>query len=240
MIDEEFIDIVGFKVKPFTSVKAAADWIMTRQNGLYKGAAIALNAEKIINNIDHPPYIRKMESFSFFYPDGMPIIWLLRRRGIQSARVPGVELWEELMKRAGILGLRVYLLGGSEDVNKATCDKLELEYGITNIRRQNGFFDDQNVILDDIKSFCPDIVTVAQGSPRQEKFIVAAFETYPDAFYMGVGGTYDVYTGKVTRAPHWMRSNGLEFLYRLFKSPTRLPRYVSLIRFLKLYLLYRI
>lgn len=229
--------ITGLDVTSFSSVSNAADWIFKNSSGMYHGAFIGLNAEKVTLHRDNPKVLNGLAPFSIFYPDGTPIVWMMDRKNIKTVRIPGVELWVELMQRAGAKGLRVYLLGASEEINQATAEKLSVDFSIDNIMRRNGYFNasQQAEILNEIVEFEPHIVTVALGSPRQEKFITDAYTAYPDAFYMDVGGTYDVFTGKAKRAPPWMRENGLEFLYRFLINPSRIGRYLILFKFLYLF-----
>ena len=76
------------------------------------------------------------------------------------------------------------------------------------------------------------IITVAMGSPRQEILMRDCRQVYPDALYMGVGGTYDVFTGHVKRAPKVWQNLGLEWLYRLLSQPSRITRQLRLLRYL--------
>ncbi|WP_420068332.1 WecB/TagA/CpsF family glycosyltransferase, partial [Actinobacillus pleuropneumoniae] len=102
---------------------------------------------------------------------------------------------------------------------------------------QDGYFDnkEQRAVIERIKRSGAKLVTVAMGSPKQEKFIADAAREYPDCLYMGVGGTYDVFIGKVKRAPKIWQDLGLEWLYRLLSQPTRWRRQVNLLRFLYYY-----
>ncbi|PLL09905.1 lipopolysaccharide N-acetylmannosaminouronosyltransferase, partial [Klebsiella pneumoniae] len=77
------------------------------------------------------------------------------------------------------------------------------------------------------------IVTVAMGSPRQEIFMRDCRRLYPHALYMGVGGTYDVFTGHVHRAPKFWQDLGLEWFYRLLLQPSRIKRQFRLLRYLR-------
>ncbi len=89
--------------------------------------------------------------------------------------------------------------------------------------------------MERVKASGASIVTVAMGSPRQELLIRDLYQVYPGALYMGVGGTYDVFTGRVKRAPLLWRKWGLEWLYRLLVQPTRWRRQIKLLRFLLYY-----
>jgi len=224
--------IEGFPVLGFDNVDEAATWILTTSDR--PNVAIALNAEKIVTGRREPHRFELLKKIAFFYPDGHPILWLLRRRRIWSRRIPGVDLWEAMMRKAG--DRKVFLLGASETVNQKTAERLRREFGVKNIHRRNGYFEDADRIIADICDYKPDIVTVAMGSPRQEEFIARAYEAYPDAFYMGVGGAYDVFVGRVKRAPAWMQSAGLEWLYRTLLEPWRWRRDLSRLKFLMLFL----
>lgn len=224
--------IDGFPVYGFDDVPSAARWILGTTNR--PNIAIALNAEKIVNSRANPKEFEDLKKIALFYPDGAPIVWLLRRQNKTSKRIPGVDLWLELMRAAG--KRKIYLLGASEEVNKATAHKLRADFGLENIHRRNGFFDNEDAIIQEIGRIQPDIITVAMGSPRQENFILRAQKVCPHAFFMGVGGTYDVFVGRIKRAPVWMQKIGMEWLYRTIKQPKRIPRDWLRLKFLFLYL----
>jgi UDP-N-acetyl-D-mannosaminouronate:lipid I N-acetyl-D-mannosaminouronosyltransferase len=90
----------------------------------------------------------------------------------------------------------------------------------------------RQALFDRIRDSGAQIVTVAMGSPRQEIFMRDCRVVHPDALYMGVGGTYDVFTGHVKRAPKGWQNLGLEWLYRLLSQPSRLKRQLRLLRYL--------
>ena len=88
-------------------------------------------------------------------------------------------------------------------------------------------------MLEDITEKRPDVVFVAMGSPKQELLMEEMLERHP-AIYQGLGGSFDVYTGNVKRAPKWWVDHNLEFAYRLVKQPSRIKRQIHLVRFLLL------
>ncbi|WP_249175702.1 WecB/TagA/CpsF family glycosyltransferase, partial [Clostridium tyrobutyricum] len=97
-----------------------------------------------------------------------------------------------------------------------------------------GFFDLENCnnIIEDIKEKRPYAIFVAMGSPRQDIFISRNMEKLPCNIFMGVGGSFDVFAGKVKRAPKWMVNIGIEWLYRVIKEPWRIKRLISIPKFL--------
>lgn len=141
------------------------------------------------------------------------------------------------MQRAGELGIPVFLVGGQPDVLAQTEAALRRRWGVNVVGAQDGYFspEQRNALFERIHASGAQIVTVAMGSPRQEILMRDCRAYYPQALYMGVGGTYDVFTGRVRRAPHLWRRFGLEWLYRLLSQPTRWRRQVKLLRFVAYY-----
>jgi UDP-N-acetyl-D-mannosaminouronate:lipid I N-acetyl-D-mannosaminouronosyltransferase len=111
--------------------------------------------------------------------------------------------------------------------------KLRSEYPEINIAGyRDGFLSASDIqqLEQDILSIKPDVIFVAQGSPRQEK-LMSRLQAKHQAIYMGLGGSFDVYTGKIKRAPVLFRNNGLEWLYRLISEPSRIKRQIVLVPF---------
>lgn len=200
------------------------------------GFAIAINAEKVVASLADPKLRNVVQQGTLLFPDGIAVVKTMRKKGVASERIPGCELWVELMKKVAESGQSVYLLGASEETNKATADKLKSEFGLQNLVRRNGFFEDDQSIINEVARVKPDIVTVALGSPRQEFLISKLRHVHPDAFYMGVGGSYDVFVGKVKRAPKIFCDLHLEWFYRLISQPKRIFRQGSLLRYFYLHI----
>ena len=141
----------------------------------------------------------------------------------------------EMLHKCAKEGKGVYLLGAQEEVLQECRKNLEKTIeGLKIVGYHNGFFDLDNCkdIVDDIKKSNPWALFVAMGCPRQEKFIEEHMDELPCTFYMGVGGSFDVFAGNTTRAPKWMISLGLEWLHRVLKEPWRIKRLTSIPKFL--------
>jgi UDP-N-acetyl-D-mannosaminouronate:lipid I N-acetyl-D-mannosaminouronosyltransferase len=197
-----------------------------------KSILVAVNAEKIL---------MADEAFSSFisknigYPDGIGAVWMLHRRGFSYAkRIPGVELWLNIIKTR-YLKNTFYLIGGKEEVIQKTVTALKDEFpGFRLLGYRNGYIkteQERSDLKQDIIDKKPDIVFVAMGSPIQEQLMQELHEAHP-AVYQGLGGSFDVFTGRVERAPEWWRNNNLEWAYRLYKQPWRIKRQIHLIKFL--------
>ena len=138
------------------------------------------------------------------------------------------------MARAGAEGTPVFLIGGKPEVLAQTEEKLRRQWNVNIVGSQDGYFkpEERQALFARVRDSGAKIVTVAMGSPRQEILMRDCRLVSPDALYMGVGGTYDVFTGHVKRAPTVWQNMGLEWLYRLLSQPTRIKRQIRLLRYL--------
>lgn len=181
----------------------------------------AVNARKLMTS---PDYIKEKINKNIGYVDGKGAIWAARRMGYKAPirRIPGVELWLNIIEV--FPDKRYYLVGAKDEVIKMTINKLQANYREINIvGYRNGYFDIEELpqLVDDIKEKKADIVFVAMGSPKQENIMIQMKKSHK-AIYMGLGGSFDVYTGAVKRAPKLYQKLGLEALYRILSSPKRL------------------
>ncbi len=191
---------------------------------------VAVNAEKILHATDES---RSIINRNIGYPDGIGAVWALKKKGCtQAVKIPGCELWLDIVKEYHTTK-SFYLLGGTDEVIGETVDRLKNEFpGINILSHRNGYLSDEerrNLILD-IAEKKPDIIFVAMGSPKQELLMEEMYRHHP-AVYQGLGGSFDVYTNKVKRAPKWWVENNLEWAYRLVNQPSRIKRQIHLVRF---------
>jgi N-acetylglucosaminyldiphosphoundecaprenol N-acetyl-beta-D-mannosaminyltransferase len=148
-------------------------------------------------------------------------------------RVTGVGLFEEMVKVASQDRKKVFLYGASPEVNQKAGQVLQERYPqLQVVGTRDGYEKNMDVVLKHIQVAQPDFLFVALGTPRQEKWIAEQLDQLPVQFVMGVGGTFDVLTGNVKRAPVWMQKLGLEWLHRLVTQPTRAGRMLNLPKFL--------
>lgn len=206
------------------------------EEGVKVGTLVAINAEKVLTSERDAQLRALIKEANYKYADGVSIVASIRRKYPQAevARVAGADLWEALMQRAGDLGTPVFLIGGQQEVLAQTETKLRSLWNVNIVGSQNGFFTpaQRDALFERVKASGAKVVTVAMGSPRQEILMRDCRKVYPDALYMGVGGTYDVFIGTVKRAPKAWQNLGLEWLYRLLTQPSRLPRQLRLLKYL--------
>jgi N-acetylglucosaminyldiphosphoundecaprenol N-acetyl-beta-D-mannosaminyltransferase len=150
-------------------------------------------------------------------------------------RVAGYDLMTECLQEAAEKGIPVYFLGARPQVLKQAVNKAQKRFpGLNVAGSRHGYFheDDEEDIVQEIRSLKPSLLLVALGVPKQEKWISRYREKLPPCAVIGVGGSFDVLAGKLTRAPGWMQRAGLEWLYRLAKEPARIGRAAVLPTFL--------
>lgn len=220
----------GVKVHPFKAYSELLEYVKGR-----KGILVAINAEKILHATSQT---RDIVNRNIGYCDGIGAVIALKKRGyIGVAKIPGCELWLKIIASLYIENKSFYLVGGKQEVIENTIGKLKAEYsGINIVNYRNGYIkteEEKQALIADIVEKKPDVVFVAMGSPKQEVLMEEMFQQHP-AIYQGLGGSFDVYTGNVKRAPKWWIDHNLEFAYRLVKQPSRIKRQIHLIRFLQL------
>ena len=144
---------------------------------------------------------------------------------------------EMLCSMSSEKGYKIFLYGAKEEVVKTAKKKLKEKYeNIKIVGTMNGYEKDEQKIIDAINKSNADIVFVALGSPKQENWILNNKEKINAKIFQGVGGSFDVISGNIKRAPKWMQKIGLEWLYRLIKEPKRIFRQIKLFKFLGLVL----
>lgn len=230
--------IRGLQLIGWRNMQHALDYLFAG-NTVRQGTLIAINAEKVLIAEEAPDVRALIDDAEFKYADGISVVRAIRKKYPQAdvSRVAGADLWEALMARAGADATPVFLVGGKPDVLAQTIDRLRQRWNVNIVGSQDGYFQPQEreALFNRIHQSGAKIVTVALGSPKQEVLMRDCRQTHPDALYMGVGGTYDVFTGRVKRAPQGWQNLGLEWLYRLLSQPRRITRQLRLLRFLSWY-----
>lgn len=196
------------------------------------GVLVAVNAEKIAHATEQ---MRGIINSNLGYPDGLGAVLGLRKKGHgHVVKMAGCELWLDIVKMH-FRNKSFYLVGARSSVIEATVAGLRSEFpGIQILAHRDGYIQndaERRALVKDVIAKSPDVVFVAMGSPAQEILMQEMREVHP-AVYMGLGGSFDVYTGRVRRAPSWWVNSHLEWLYRLLQEPSRVKRQVHLVGFL--------
>ena len=186
-----------------------------------------------INNKSLGKFFKREENL--IIPDGVGVIVLLKIfKKYVTKKIAGIEIMEDVLKISDSGKLGVYFLGSTTE---------NLDFAIKNISNKypdifikgshNGYFDEneEEKIIRDINEFKTDVLFIAMGSPKQDIFIAKHIDKLNCKIFMGVGGSFDVYAGKVKRAPKIMIKFGLEWLYRVMNEPFRIKRLISIPKF---------
>lgn len=217
----------GVEVYPFTSAEELISYVSG-----HPAILVAINAEKILHATDE---LKAIYNRNLGYSDGAGAVLALKKKGHQNAcKIAGCELWLKIIERYS-REKSFYLVGGKPEVIEETIQKLRADFPRINIvGYRDGYLkgNDDEVLIADIAEKKPDVVFVAMGSPKQELLMERMQRQHPEAIYQGLGGSFDVYTGRVERAPEWWIRHNLEFAYRLIKQPSRIKRQIHLVRFL--------
>ncbi|WP_417707587.1 WecB/TagA/CpsF family glycosyltransferase [Rheinheimera aquimaris] len=219
------------QVSAFADMQQLLAFIIREDGSTYAGSAIAINPEKVLTAMRNSEIEAVISGADIRYADGIGVVKVMRRRLKKNVqRIPGCELWQQLMLRAATYKVPVFIVGAKPEVNQQTAVKLRAQQ-VNLVGAVDGYFKDEAALIAQIKQSGARFVSVAMGSPKQELLIQRIRAQHPDCFYMGVGGTYDVFTGNVKRAPAlWCKLN-LEWAYRLLSQPSRIGRQLGLLRY---------
>lgn len=142
-------------------------------------------------------------------------------------RVTGIDLMQRLLVESEKINKTIYFLGSKENVLNDMKLNISAAYPNLNIvGAHHGYIDVDNCeeVIKDIIKCKPNMLFVAMGTPTQEEFIFKYIDNLPCMLYMGVGGSFDVLSGHVKRCPKWVSKIGMEWMYRIFKDPSKINR----------------
>lgn len=196
---------------------------------------VTADASMVVIARQDPELRAIVEKSGLVTPDGAGILWASRLlRTPIPYKVSGVELAERLCERSPAKGYRIFFLGAAPGVAEEAAAKMRQRYpGMHIVGVRDGYFQSaqESEIAAQIKSAAPDILLVALGIPKQEKWIDRHKAALGTPVSIGVGGSFDVFSGRVKRAPLWMQNCGLEWLYRVLKNPRKITKVMTLPQF---------
>jgi N-acetylglucosaminyldiphosphoundecaprenol N-acetyl-beta-D-mannosaminyltransferase len=230
----EPLSILGVGVLPFESYDEAVAYVERAIASGRKSFGVAINPEKVYQATLNSELMAALAQADMGICDGVGVALAARLlHGRWLRRCTGCDLFFRLIAKAAEKGWRVFLLGASPESNEGACEVLSRQYpGLRIAGRRDGYFTDSSEVVRQINASGADLLFVAMGSPRQELWIAEHRPELDAPFCMGVGGTFDVVSGKARRAPAVFRRTGTEFLFRLLSSPARWRRQAVLPLFL--------
>jgi len=237
---------MGVGINPFTLEETAgviAGWIDQQKSGAGSAQGltrqvITLNPEMLMQARRDPVVRGILNRGDLVVPDGHGVVWAGGRLGCPlPERVTGIDLIRALAIRAAGAGWRLYLLGGAPGVAEAAAVNLQHQHpGLQVTGTGHGYFTGAELpaVLEQIRAARPDLLLVGMGFPKQEQFIRNHRQGLGLPVAVGVGGSFDVISGRLRRSPAWMQQLRLEWLYRAFQEPGRWRRLLALPRFVVL------
>jgi N-acetylglucosaminyldiphosphoundecaprenol N-acetyl-beta-D-mannosaminyltransferase len=201
-------------------------FIRLNKNSL-KTFVVTPNPELVMLAHYNKTYRNTLNSADFSLPDGIGILWASKhlKQGI-SHRITGIDFMKKLCSRSAKELVTIGLYGAEEGIAEQASDCLRRENPNLKISYVSHTWDESKA-----KAAGIDILFVALGSPKQEEWIGKHLDELPVKVVMGVGGAFDMISGKVKRAPTFMRALGLEWLWRLIIQPWRIKRQLKLVEF---------
>jgi N-acetylglucosaminyldiphosphoundecaprenol N-acetyl-beta-D-mannosaminyltransferase len=187
---------------------------------------VVVNVDKIVKSSKDKTIKAIISQCDLVSVDGMPIVWASRLLGKPiKERVAGIDLFCALVERAAAQSWPIYFLGAEQTVLEKVIARFKSDFPNLNVAgARNGYWSatEEANVIDQVCASGAKLLFVAISSPKKELLLKAIQDRQTIGFSMGVGGSFDVISGKVARAPVWMQKSGLEWFYRFLQEPNRL------------------
>ncbi|MGY3715233.1 WecB/TagA/CpsF family glycosyltransferase [Sutcliffiella cohnii] len=199
-----------------------------------KANIIAVNPEKIMKLQDDVELKEVINNATFTIPDGIGVILASKlNKGKITERITGVDTFIKLLELSNERKYKIFLYGAKREVVTKAVDNIKQQYPNLIISGyRDGYVEDQDQLIKEINESGAQLVFVALGSPKQEYWIEENKDKLNVNVFQGVGGSFDVISGNVKRAPLLFRKTGFEWLFRLLSQPSRFKRQLALPKFL--------
>jgi N-acetylglucosaminyldiphosphoundecaprenol N-acetyl-beta-D-mannosaminyltransferase len=209
-------------------------WLVARLQTKQGTHVVTINAEMTMQARQNPDLANVIQAAELVVPDGSGVVLYLRSQGKKIKRCPGIELSEQVVEQAVKNQWRIFLLGGAPTVVDHVVSIWQQRWqNVAIAGTHHGYFDaaSEAQVCQQLQDAQADLILVGLGVPRQELWIAQHRYLCPNAVWVGVGGSFDVWSGQKSRAPQWIGDNHLEWLYRLYQEPWRWKRMLSLPKF---------
>lgn len=214
-MERNLVKLQGFNIDTFTFDEAL--------QYAEKGQVVTINPEMILSARRNADFAEIINSAELVIPDGIGVQFGLKILGHNVRRIAGIEFGRKLIDK--FASQPTAFVGAKPEIIQKAVENLKKEVPNLNaVYVQDGYFKDDDRVLDELTATNPKLVLVALGSPKQEIFISKAKKLLPNALFIGLGGSFDVWSGVVERAPEIWQKLGLEWLYRTVKEPKRFKR----------------
>lgn len=218
------VKLLGYEIDTFT-FDSAVEYALELEQSNKVSQVVTINPEMFDCAKADSEFADILNTAEMVIPDGVGVKVGLKILGYDAQRIAGVDFAHKMIELSAKNNLPVALIGAKPEIVALAKENLEKEFeGLNIVYSQDGYFQDDERVYEELKSSSARLVLVALGSPKQEKFISKAKEILPFGLMVGVGGSFDVWSGTVERAPEIYQKLGLEWLYRTVKQPERFKR----------------
>jgi N-acetylglucosaminyldiphosphoundecaprenol N-acetyl-beta-D-mannosaminyltransferase len=218
------VELMGINIDGDTFMKSI-DRAFDLINDNKVSQVVTINPEMFAQAEVNPEFKQILNDAEMIIPDGIGVKIALRLQGKKAERIPGIDFARTILDWCAKNDKPVAIIGSKEEVITKAVQNLKNEIeGLNIIYYHNGYFDNDEEIYNSLKEKAPKLVLVALGSPKQEFFIYRAKQIISPCLMIGVGGSLDVWSGEVKRAPKIYQKLGLEWLYRTVTQPERFKR----------------
>ncbi|MFJ8514696.1 WecB/TagA/CpsF family glycosyltransferase [Lysinibacillus xylanilyticus] len=210
------------------------DLLVNRIEHEEKTFVITANPEVVMQANENPTVMNYLKKATYICADGIGVVKAAQILGDSlPERVTGYDTMVRLLEVGNTKRFKIFLLGAQNETLEKTVKNINQTYpNVDIVGYHDGFFDwNKNDLANEIATLKPDLVFVALGVPRQEKWISENLDQFSKGVFIGVGGSFDVIAGTVKRAPVIWQKLNLEWLYRLLRQPSRFGRMLVLPRF---------
>ncbi|MBE6112218.1 MAG: WecB/TagA/CpsF family glycosyltransferase [Peptococcaceae bacterium] len=232
---ENRLDVLGVGIDKVTSQQALekiGEFIASGQ----PHQIVTANAEIIYQASKNEKMRNIINNAQMVTADGSGVVWASRQLGEPlEQRVTGIDLVNSICEQSAKDKWKIYILGSAPGVAATAAVNIRDKFpGCNIVGTHHGYFNakEEKQILAELEQLKPDVLFVALGAPKQEYWIADHLADLGIPVGMGIGGSMDVLSGNVKRAPKWMQKMSLEWLYRLLIQPTRFKRVLALPKFM--------
>ena len=218
------IELFGLNVDTM-SFQEAVNTAKKLIDGQKVSQVVTINPEMFEYAAKNTDFANIVKEAEMVIPDGVGVKIALKINGVNAERIPGIDFAKKLLIESAVSNIPVAIVGAKEEIITKAIENLKKEIdGLNIVYYHNGYFQNDEEIYNELSLKSPKLILVAMGSPKQEQFIYNAKKVLKPGLMIGIGGSLDVWSGSVKRAPKIFQKLGLEWLYRTATQPSRIKR----------------
>ena len=218
------VELLGLNIDNYSFEEAVAK-AKTLIDGHKVSQIVTINPEMFQTAERDENFAEIVKNAEIVIPDGVGVKIALQLTGKQANRIPGIDFAKRLLIESAQTNIPVAIIGAKENVVTKAVQNLQKEIsGLNIVYYHDGYFNNDEEIYNELRAKSPKLILVALGSPKQEFFIYNAKKVLNPSLMIGIGGSLDVWSGEIKRAPKIFQILGLEWLYRTIAQPSRFKR----------------